>query len=125
MVVDDNGDAAASLADILHLKGYPVLTAATGEEAIEKARTFRPQIIFMDIGLPGIDGVETSLRIRAIPELRDTTIVAVTGWGQPSDRARTREAGLVAHLLKPVTTEVLERILAELPSALPRGPAVA
>lgn len=125
MVVDDNGDAAESLAELLQLKGHPVLTAATGEEAIEKACTFRPQIIFMDIGLPGMDGVETSLRIRAMPELRDTTIVAVTGWGQPSDRARTREAGLVAHLLKPVTTDVLERILAELPSALPRGPAAA
>ncbi len=114
MVVDDNGDAAASLADLLQLKGYPVLTAATGEEAIEKARVFRPRIIFMDIGLPGIDGVETSLRIRAMPELRGVTFVAVTGWGQPCDRARTRAAGIVAHLLKPVAPEVLERTLAEI-----------
>jgi PAS domain S-box-containing protein len=113
MVVDDNGDAAASLADLLEVKGYPVLTAATGEEAIEKAPAFRPQIIFMDIGLPGIDGVETSLRIRALPELRGVTIVAVTGWGQPSDRARTRAAGIVAHLLKPVAPEALEHFLAE------------
>jgi PAS domain S-box-containing protein len=113
MVVDDNGDAATSLADLLHLKGYPVLTAATGEEAIEKARVFRPQVIFMDIGLPGIDGVETSLRIRAMPELQGVSVVAVTGWGQPSDRARTRAAGIVAHLLKPVAPEALEHFLAE------------
>src|SRR6185437_3269755 len=86
MVVDDNVDAAASLADLLQLKGYPVLTAATGEEALEQARSFRPHVIFMDIGLPGIDGVETSLRIHAMPELRDVTVVAVTGWGKPSDR---------------------------------------
>lgn len=113
MVVDDNGDAATSLADLLQLKGYPVVTAATGEEAIEKARVFRPQVIFMDIGLPGIDGVETSLRIRAMPELQDVSVVAVTGWGQPSERARTRAAGIVAHLLKPVAPEALEHFLAE------------
>ena len=114
MVVDDNLDAAASLADLLQLKGYAVLTAATGEEAIEKARVFRPQVIFMDIGLPGIDGVETSLRIRAMPELQGVSVVAVTGWGQPSDRARTRAAGIVAHLLKPVAPEALEQFLAQL-----------
>ncbi|HEX5460089.1 MAG TPA: response regulator [Steroidobacteraceae bacterium] len=112
MVVDDNVDAAASLADLLQLKGYPVLTAATGEEALEQARSFRPHVIFMDIGLPGIDGVETSLRIHAMPELQDVTVVAVTGWGQPSDRARTRAAGIVAHLLKPVAPEALEHFLA-------------
>ena len=117
MVVDDNDDAAASLADLLQLKGYPVLTAATGEEALERAPGFRPQIIFMDIGLPGIDGVETSLRIRALPELRGVTIVAVTGWGQASDRARTRAAGMAAHLLKPVAPEALEHFLAEFCSA--------
>jgi PAS domain S-box-containing protein len=117
MVVDDNGDAAASLADLLQLKGYPVLTATSGEEAIEKAPVFLPQIIFMDIGLPGIDGVETALRIRAIPELRGVTIAAVTGWGQPSDRTKTRAAGIVAHLLKPVAPEALEHFLAEFGSA--------
>ena len=62
---------------------------------------------------PGIDGAETSLRLRAMPELQDVTIVAVTGWGQPSDRARTRAAGMVAHLLKPVAPEALEHFLAE------------
>jgi CheY-like chemotaxis protein len=117
MVVDDNSDAATSLEDLLRLKGYSVLTAGTGEEAIEKAQTFRPLLIFMDIGLPGIDGVEAATRIRAMPELRGTTIVAVTGWGQPSDRARTRAAGIVAHLLKPVTPEEFERVLANLSSA--------
>jgi PAS domain S-box-containing protein len=117
MVVDDNSDAATSLEELLRLKGYSVLTAATGEEAIEKAQTFRPRLIFMDIGLPGIDGVEAATRIRAMPELQGTTIVAVTGWGQPSDRARTRAAGIAAHLLKPVTPEELERVLANLSSA--------
>lgn len=116
LVVDDNSDAATSLEDLLRLKGYSVLTAATGEEAIEKAQAFRPQLIFMDIGLPGIDGVEAAIRIRAMPDLQGTTIVAVTGWGQPSDRARTRAAGIVAHLLKPVTPEEFERVLANLRS---------
>ena len=116
MVVDDNSDAAASLEDLLRLKGYSVLTAATGEEAVEKAQIFRPQLIFMDIGLPGIDGVEAATRIRAMPQLHNTTIVAVTGWGQPADRARTRAAGIAAHLLKPVAPEEFERVLASLSS---------
>lgn len=114
MVVDDNVDAATSLQILLQLKGYRVATAASGEEAIELACAFRPQLIFMDIGLPGIDGVEAAIRIRALPELRGVSIIALTGWGQPSDRARTRAAGIAAHVLKPVAPDELDRLLASL-----------
>lgn len=111
LVVDDNGDAAASLALVLELKGYQVATAADGEAAIERAREFRPDLIFMDLGLPGIDGVEAAKRIHAERGLHSIPIVALTGWGQSADRKRTAAAGMVAHLVKPVAPEELEAIL--------------
>ncbi len=112
LIVDDNADAAASLEMLLQLKGCQVYTASSGEEAIEKARGFRPQIIFMDIGLPGMDGVEAARRIHALPEANGTEIIALTGWGQPADRDRTRRAGMKIHLVKPVTPEALDEALA-------------
>lgn len=114
LVVDDNGDAAASLALLLELKGYRVATAADGERAIERAREFRPDLIFMDLGLPGIDGVEAAKRIHAECELNSIPIVALTGWGKNEDRKRTATGGMVAHLVKPVAPEQLEEILRSL-----------
>jgi len=111
LVVDDNADAATALGDLLRSSGHQVMTAATGEEAVEKSQLIRPQLIFMDIGLPGIDGVEAARQIRSLPELQGVTVVAVTGWGQPADRARTQAVGMVAHLLKPVAWESIEQIL--------------
>jgi CheY-like chemotaxis protein len=74
----------------------------------------RPHIIFMDIGLPGLDGVEAAREILASPEMAQTSIVALTGWGQSADRERTRAAGMVAHLVKPVGTPALKAVLASI-----------
>ena len=117
LVVDDNADAASSLQLLLQLLGYEVLTAADGEEAVERALVERPHIIFMDLGLPGLDGVAAARQILAAPQLAHTSIVALTGWGQAADRERTRAAGMVAHLVKPVTAQALQDVLAAIESS--------
>jgi PAS domain S-box-containing protein len=111
LVVDDNRDAAASLALLLQMGGHEVHTAADGEEAIERAPQLRPSIIFMDLGMPRMGGVEAARRIREAPDGRDIVIVALTGWAQESDRERTRDAGMDYHLVKPVSSEALRDVL--------------
>jgi len=111
LVVDDNTDAAASLALLLKMEDYEVCTAADGEEAIEQARTFGPQIIFMDLAMPRLGGLEAARRIRALPQGEHVRIVALTGWGQEADRQRTRDAGMDHHLIKPVSLDALQTVL--------------
>jgi len=111
LVVDDNTDAANSLALLLKMEDYEVCTAADGEEAIEQARTFGPQIIFMDLAMPRLDGLEAARRIRALPQGEHMRIVALTGWGQEADRQRTRDAGMDHHLIKPVSLDALQNVL--------------
>ena len=111
LVVDDNTDAAASLALLLKMEDCEVRTAADGEEAIEQARTFGPQIIFMDLAMPRLDGLEAARRIRALPHGGHVLIVALTGWGQEADRRRTRDAGMDHHLVKPVSLDALQSVL--------------
>jgi CheY-like chemotaxis protein len=111
LVVDDNTDAAASLALLLKMEDYEVCTAADGEEAIEQARSFGPQIIFMDLAMPRLDGLEAARRIRALPQGEHVRIVALTGWGQEADRQRTRDAGMDHHLIKPVSLDALQSVL--------------
>jgi CheY-like chemotaxis protein len=111
LVVDDNTDAAASLALLLELGGHSVQTAAEGEDAIEGARVFDPDIIFMDLGMPRMDGIEAARRIRQLPGGERVRIVALTGWGQEVDRQRTREVGMDQHLTKPVSLETLYEVL--------------
>ena len=114
LVVDDNTDAALSLQLLLELLGYEVMIAADGEAAVECALQGRPHIIFMDVGLPGLDGVEAARRILSSPQTANTPIVALTGWGQSVDRERTRAAGMVSHLVKPVSAQDLREVLASL-----------
>jgi PAS domain S-box-containing protein len=116
LVVDDNTDAATSLALLLRMEDYEVCTAADGEEAIEQTRTFGPQIIFMDLAMPRLDGLEAARRIRALPQGEHVRIVALTGWGQEADIQRTRDAGMDHHLTKPVSLDALQSVL--------RGPAL-
>jgi signal transduction histidine kinase len=111
LVVDDNTDAAASLALLLKMEDHEVCTAADGVEAIERARTFGPQIIFMDLAMPRLDGLEAARRIRRLPNGEHVRIVALTGWGQEADRHRTRAAGMDAHLTKPVSLDALHSVL--------------
>ena len=104
LIVDDNGDAAAALAEFLGLEGHQTWIAHDGFQAIEIAKATELDVVLMDLGMPVLDGIETSKRIRALPGCERMRIAALTGWGQASDRARTREAGINWHLVKPINT---------------------
>ena len=112
LIVDDNEDAANSLAMILKLIGHETVSVYSADEALSQAATFRPHVVLLDIGLPGMDGYEVAQQLREMPGLRDIRLIAVTGYGQSEDRLRAREAGFDAHLVKPVEFAVLERTLA-------------
>jgi signal transduction histidine kinase len=112
LVVDDNVDAADSLALLLRLGGHEVATAQDGPAAIEAARRQPPEVVFLDIGLPGMDGYEVARRLRADPATAGTRLVALTGWGADEDRRRSHDAGFDLHLTKPVEAEAIERVLA-------------
>ena len=111
LVADDNTDAASSLAVLLQLEGHEVLTAVDGLQAVERAQRFRPDVVFMDIGMPLLDGIEAARRIRSHPWGREMHIVALTGWGIEAERNRTAAAGMDAHLLKPADPRELAAIL--------------
>jgi CheY-like chemotaxis protein len=112
LVVDDNRDGAESLAMMLRLMGHEVRTAHDGVEAVEKAAAFRPEVVLMDVGMPRLNGLDATRRIRAEPWSKGVTIIALTGWGQEEDRERSREAGCDGHLVKPVSPAELQRLLA-------------
>ena len=112
LVVDDNIDAVTSLALLLEMEECEVRTAADGEEAVEQVQAFQPEIIFMDLAMPRLDGVAATRRIRALPQCQQVRIVALTGWGQATDRQRTRDAGMDQHLVKPVSLAALRSVLA-------------
>ena len=111
LVVDDNRDAAQGLAMLLEIKGHEVATAHDGGQALEAARQFQPTVVLLDIGLPEMDGYEVASRLRAQRGGDALLLVAVTGYGQESDRKRSEEAGFDHHLLKPVRLEALEQLL--------------
>jgi PAS domain S-box-containing protein len=112
LIIDDNEDAADSLGMVLGLDGHEVIAAYTGEQALERAQSFRPDVVLLDIGLPGVDGYEVARRIRACKHLQGVRLVAVTGYGQDADKIRAREAGFAHHLVKPVEFAALQKILA-------------
>jgi signal transduction histidine kinase len=114
LVVDDNEDSANTLAMILKLEGHEIDTAYSGAQALERVDEFAPDIVLLDIGLPGLDGLQVAKRIRANPRHRAVRLVAITGYGKEADRARTREAGFTTHLVKPVDFVDLKRAIAEL-----------
>jgi CheY-like chemotaxis protein len=118
LVVDDNVDAADGLAMLLRLSGHEVGVAYDGPSAVRVAPTLRPQVVLLDLGLPGMDGYEVARRLRAQPELKGTYLVAVTGWGQPEDRQRSKEMGFDRHLVKPVNPPLLAQLLAEVKAGL-------
>jgi CheY-like chemotaxis protein len=114
MVVDDNVDAAETLAALLRLLGAEVRVVHDGAAALEALNAFRPAVVFLDLGMPGMDGYETARRIRARPGASDLLLVAVTGWGQARERSQTAEAGFNHHLVKPAELEALQGLLASL-----------
>ncbi|MBA3313331.1 MAG: PAS domain S-box protein [Planctomycetaceae bacterium] len=111
LVVDDNADAAKMLSLLLRASGNEVETALCGLKAIEAAVTFRPEVILLDIGLPGLDGYEVARRLREQAETKDVVLVAITGYGQPEDREKSKAAGFNHHLVKPVSIEDVLAVL--------------
>ena len=116
LIVDDNRDSAASLAMLLETAGNITHEAYDGLEALEAAEKFRPDVVLLDIGLPKLNGFEVCRQIRAEPWGRNTTIIAVSGWGQDDDRRKSREVGFDHHMVKPVDYNTLLKLLAEPPS---------
>ena len=114
LVVDDNVDAADSIATLLRLGGHEVRVAHGGATALAVVKDYRPEMVFLDIGMPGMDGYEVARRLRAHAGLEGVVLAALTGWGSPEDRRRTTEAGFDHHLVKPVEPAVLETLLAGL-----------
>ena len=115
LVVDDNRDAAQSLGMVLEMLGHEVDTAIDGPSALEVAARRCPQMVVLDIGMPGMNGYEVARRMRRQPALRNKTIVALTGYGQEADRQKSAEAGFDAHLVKPVEPSALEALIEALP----------
>ena len=111
MVIDDNQDAAETLAALLDSYGHVTRTLFDGPSALEAAAEFRPDVLLVDIGLPVMDGYELARRLREIPQTASARIIAITGYGQDSDRRRTADAGFDAHLVKPVNLETLQSLL--------------
>ena len=116
LVVDDSVDSADSLSMLLQINGHDTRTAFDGVEAVECAGEFRPQVILLDIGLPGMDGYEVARRLRSdpAPAQSGVILIAITGYGRDSDIALAREAGFDAHLVKPLDFEELERLVTSL-----------
>jgi CheY-like chemotaxis protein/anti-sigma regulatory factor (Ser/Thr protein kinase) len=114
LVVDDNSDSAQSLAMLLDTMGHRTFTAYDGHEAMAAIEQQRPDVVLLDIGLPGLSGYEVCQRVRAQEWGKKTTLIALTGWGQEDDRRRTREAGFNGHLVKPVDVEQLMDLLGRL-----------
>jgi PAS domain S-box-containing protein len=113
LIVDDNVDAAITLEMLLRSLGHETRVAHGGMDALELAVQFQPEVVLLDIGMPGISGYEVARRLRTIERDRPLCIVAVTGWGQDADRQRSREAGFDLHLVKPVDLSELARVLEE------------
>jgi CheY-like chemotaxis protein len=114
LVVDDNEDAADSMALLLELDGHEVRIARDGLHAVEAAAQWTPDVVLLDIGLPQLDGYEVARRIRAQRHgVNGVMLIAITGWGQDEDRRRSRDAGFNAHLTKPVDYGDLNKLLAQ------------
>jgi PAS domain S-box-containing protein len=113
LVVDDNVDAAESLAMMLSAMGHDVEVAHGGRAALERARAARPDVVLLDIGMPDLDGLEVARRMRREPALRHVRLAALTGFGQKGDIERSRQAGFDEHLVKPVSPEVLRLVIGQ------------
>ena len=111
LVVDDHEEAAQMLALLLELNGHTSAVAHDGSQALEKAREFRPEVVFLDIGMPGMDGYETARALRAMDGMARVILVALTGWSDQESRRRSEDAGFDHHLTKPLDLATIERLL--------------
>jgi CheY-like chemotaxis protein/anti-sigma regulatory factor (Ser/Thr protein kinase) len=115
LVVDDSVDGAEMLAAALSAKGYKTRVAFDAPAALRIAADFRPAIALLDIGLPVMDGYELAARLRGLPELNGIRLFALTGYGQESDRQKTRDAGFDHHFVKPIDLDAIEAVLGDGP----------
>ena len=113
LVVEDLHDSADSMAMLLDLWGYESAVVYDGERAVEAAETFRPHVVLLDIGLPGMNGCEVARRLRRLPGMDTTLLVAITGYGQEAEVQRCKEAGIDYHFVKPAVLDELQRLLAK------------
>jgi CheY-like chemotaxis protein len=114
LIVDDNIDAAESLQMWLDMAGHDVQVATDGPRAIAAAESHAPDVMLLDLGMPGMTGLEVARRIRATPWGRKIVLVALTGWGQEEHKRQTREAGFDHHLTKPVPPDEIEELIRKL-----------
>ena len=112
LVVDDSEDTADTMGTLLEMSGHTVQIAHSGPAALEAAAAFHPEVVLLDIGLPGLDGYQVAERLRADPAMAGVTIIAASGYGQEEDRRRSAEAGIDRHLVKPVDLKELQDLLA-------------
>jgi len=111
LVIDDYPDAATAVSTLLAALGHEVRSAMTGRAGIEVARTFEPDIALVDIGLPDISGHDVARTLRELAGTRPLFLAAISGWGQPEDRASSLAAGFDHHALKPIDAGIIKRIL--------------
>jgi CheY-like chemotaxis protein len=114
LIVDDNRDSADSLATLLQFEGHHVQAVYSAKEGLDQAAIFEPEVLLLDIGLPEMNGYEVARRLRGIPALKKSRLIAISGYGQPEDRMRTQAAGFDDHLVKPITLAHLTQTLAAL-----------
>jgi CheY-like chemotaxis protein len=112
LLVDDNRDTAVLLHVLMTSWGHTARVAHDGEQALDMARAFKPEVVLLDVGLPTMHGFEVAQRLRKLPSCQDCLLIAVTGWGQEADRAQSKAAGINHHLVKPVEPETLRALLA-------------
>ena len=112
LIVDDNRDSAISLALLFKCLGNQVRMAFDGPAAVAEAKDFVPEIVLLDIGMPGMNGYDVARAIRAEPQLKSVVLVAQTGWGQDEDRRKSHEAGFDGHLVKPVDFKEMQAMIA-------------
>jgi CheY-like chemotaxis protein len=120
LIVDDNRDGADSLGMMLRIMGNDIRTAYDGRTGVELAKDFDPHVVLLDIGLPGLNGYEACRRIREQNSGKEIVLIAVTGWGQEDDLRRSHEAGFDHHLVKPVNSQELLKLLGGLSDAVQR-----
>jgi two-component system CheB/CheR fusion protein len=113
LVVDDNVDVADMIVMLLQLFGHEAKAAYSGQSALETATEYKPDVVLLDIGMPEMNGYEVARQLRRQPQTRDVRLIAITGYGQDSDRQRSQEAGCDHHLVKPVDPQKLQDLLAK------------
>jgi CheY-like chemotaxis protein len=116
LVVDDCADTRDSLRILLRLWGHETAEAADGHAALERAATFRPDVVLLDLAMPGLSGYEVARRLRRVPGLKHVRLIAATGFGQARDLSASRAAGFDHHLVKPFDPVELQRLLASRPA---------